>query len=136
MGRAARHVDGHVIMYADKMTDSMRNALDETGRRREIQDAHNKEHNISPASIVKEVRDITERVRKVAEQKTPYLTGPASRGELPRDQLVRLVKDLEGQMRKAAGELEFEKAALIRDQIIDLRKVLIDDKIKEPATPI
>ena len=136
MGRAARHVDGHVIMYADKMTDSMRNALDETGRRREIQDAHNKKHNISPASIVKEVRDITERVRKVAEQKTPYLTGPASRGELPRDQLVRLVKDLEGQMRKAAGELEFEKAALIRDQIIDLRKVLIDDKIKEPATPI
>ena len=136
MGRAARHVDGHVIMYADQMTDSMRNALDETGRRRGIQDAHNKKHNISPASIVKEVRDITERVRQVAEKKTPYLTGPASRGELPRDELVRLVKDLEAQMRKAAGELEFEKAALIRDQIIDLRKVLVDDKIKEPATTI
>ena len=136
MGRAARHVDGHVIMYADQMTDSMRNALDETGRRRAIQDAHNKKHNISPASIVKEVRDITERVRQVAEKKTPYLTGPASRGELPRDELVRLVKDLEAQMRKAAGELEFEKAALIRDQIIDLRKVLVDDKIKEPATTI
>ena len=123
-------------MYAEKMTDSMRNALDETGRRRKIQDAHNKEHNISPASIVKEVRDITERVRKVAEHKAPYLTGPASRGELPRDELVRLVKDLEGQMRKAAGQLEFEKAALIRDQIIDLRKVLIDDKIREPAASI
>ncbi|MCH8222035.1 MAG: excinuclease ABC subunit UvrB [Chloroflexi bacterium] len=136
MGRAARHVEGHVIMYADQMTDSMRNALDETGRRREIQDAHNKKNNISPASIVKEVRDITDRVRRVAEKKTPYLTGPASRGELPRDELVRLVKDLEAQMRKAAGELEFEKAALIRDQIIDLRKVLLDDKIKEPAIPI
>ncbi len=136
MGRAARHVQGHVIMYADRMTDSMKNALDETGRRCEIQDAHNRDHNISPASIVKEVRDITQRVRQVAEQKTPYLTGPASRGELPRDELVRLIKDLEAQMRKAAGELEFEKAALIRDQIIDLRKVLIDDKIKEPATPI
>ncbi len=136
MGRAARHVQGHVIMYADKMTDSMRNALDETGRRREIQDAHNKKHNISPASIVKEVRDITERVRQVAEQKTPYLTGPASRGELPRDELVRLVKEMEGQMRKAAGELEFEKAALIRDQILDLRKVLLDDKIKVPAATI
>jgi excinuclease ABC subunit B len=136
MGRAARHVEGHVIMYADQMTDSMRNALDETDRRRNIQDDYNKEHNISPASIVKEVRDITERVRQVAEQKTPYLTGPASRGELPRDELLRLVKDLEGQMRKAAGELEFEKAALIRDQIIDLRKVLLDDKIKVPAAPI
>jgi len=137
MGRAARHVDGHVIMYADKITDSMKNALDETGRRREIQDAYNVDHGISPASIVKEVRDITQRVKAVAEERAPYLTGgPASRGELPRDELVRLVKDLESQMRKAAGNLEFEKAALIRDQVVDLRKVLVDDKIAKPtATP-
>ncbi len=134
MGRAARHIDGHVIMYADRITDSMKNALDETDRRRKIQDAHNVEHGISPASIVKEVRDITQRVKAVAEKRTPYITGgPASRGELPRDEMVRLIKDLESQMRKAAGNLEFEKAALIRDQIVDLRKVMVDDDIAKPA---
>ena len=89
---------------------------------------------ISPASIVKEVRDITQRVKAVAEKRTPYITGgPASRGELPRDEMVRLIKDLETQMRKAAGNLEFEKAALIRDQIVDLRKVMVDEDIAKPA---
>ncbi|MBP38763.1 MAG: excinuclease ABC subunit UvrB [Dehalococcoidia bacterium] len=122
IGRAARHVEGKVVMYADKVTDSMKFAIDETNRRRQIQSAHNDANSITPTSIVKEVRDITARVRQVAETKTPYVT-PAA---LPKNDLVRLVKDLERQMKTAARDLEFEKAALLRDQIIDLRKVLVD----------
>ena len=122
VGRAARHVEGKVVMYADRITDSMRIAIDETNRRRVIQSAHNDANSITPTSIVKEVKDITTRIRQVAEAKTPYVT-PAA---LPKADLVRLVKDLEKQMKKAARELEFEKAALLRDQIVDLRKVLVD----------
>ncbi len=122
IGRAARHVEGKVVMYADKITDSMKFAIDETDRRREIQRAHNDANSITPRSIVKEVKDITSRIRQVAETKTPYVT-PAA---LPKNDLVRLVKDLEKQMKKAARELEFEKAALLRDQVVDLRKVLVD----------
>ena len=122
IGRAARHVEGHVVMYADKVTDSMRHAIEETNRRREIQRAHNSEHNILPKSIVKEVRGITDRVRQVAETKAPYVTA----ADLPKDDLTRLVKDLEKQMLAAAKELEFEKAAMLRDQVTDLRKVLVD----------
>ena len=122
VGRAARHVEGKVVMYADRITDSMRIAIDETNRRRVIQSAHNDANSITPTSIVKEVKDITTRIRQVAEAKTPYVT-PAA---LPRNDLVRLVKDLEKQMKKAARELEFEKAALLRDQVVDLRKVLVD----------
>ena len=122
IGRAARHVEGKVVMYADRITDSMKFAIDETNRRREIQSAHNDANSITPTSIVKEVRDITTRIQRIAETKTPYVI-PAS---LPKNDLVRLVKDLEKQMKKAARELEFEKAALLRDQVIDLRKVLVD----------
>jgi excinuclease ABC subunit B len=122
IGRAARHVEGKVVMYADKITKSMRYAMDETSRRRAIQTAHNDANSITPTSIVKEVRDITTQVRQVAETKTPYVT-PAA---LPRNDLLRLVKDLEKQMKKAARDLEFEKAALLRDQVVDLRKVLVD----------
>ena len=122
IGRAARHVEGHVVMYADTVTDSMRRAIEETNRRREIQRAHNSEHNILPKSIVKEVRGITDRVRQVAETKAPYVTA----ADLPKDDLTRLVKDLEKQMLAAAKELEFEKAAMLRDQVTDLRKVLVD----------
>ena len=122
IGRAARHVEGHVVMYADTVTDSMRHAIEETNRRREIQRAHNSEHNILPKSIVKEVRGITDRVRQVAETKAPYVTA----ADLPKDDLTRLVKDLEKQMLAAAKELEFEKAAMLRDQVTDLRKVLVD----------
>jgi excinuclease ABC subunit B len=122
IGRAARHVEGQVVMYADTVTDSMRHAIDETNRRREIQRAHNSEHNILPKSIVKEVRGITDRVRQVAETKAPYVTA----ADLPKDDLTRLVKDLEKQMLAAAKELEFEKAAMLRDQVTDLRKVLVD----------
>ena len=120
IGRAARHVDGSVIMYADRVTDSMKHAIDETERRRMIQEAYNREHGITPQGIRKDVRDITERVRAVAEQATPYIT----HDDIPKDDLTRLIKDLESQMKSASRALEFEKAALLRDQIIDLRKVL------------
>ena len=125
IGRAARHVDGQVIMYADVMTDSMRQAIDETDRRRAMQEEYNREHGITPQGIQKTVRDITERVKEVAETKTPYSVP----GALPKDDLLRLVKDLESQMKTASRNLEFEKAALIRDQIIDLRKVMAEDPV-------
>jgi len=129
IGRAARHVEGKVVMYADKVTDSMKFAIDETNRRREIQQAHNDANSIVPTSIVKEVKDLTTQVRQVAETKTPYVT-PAS---LPKNDLVRLVKDLERQMKTAARDLEFEKAALLRDQVVDLRKVLVDQGDSDDA---
>ena len=124
IGRAARHVDGHVIMYADVVTDSMRRAIDETERRREIQEVHNRENGITPQGIRKTIHDITERVKAIAETKAPYL----AQGDLPKDDLLRLIKDLESQMKLAARNLEFEKAALLRDQIVDLRKVIAEDR--------
>ncbi len=126
IGRAARHVEGRVVMYADRVTDSMKLAIGETDRRREIQRTFNAEHGITPLSIVKEVKDITDRVRqaagvdRVAEARTPYVAA----SKLPKDDLTRLVKDLEKQMKQAAKELEYEKAAMLRDQIGDLRRVL------------
>ena len=122
VGRAARHFEGRVIMYADVVTDSMKRAIDETERRRAIQEAYNLEHGITPQSIKKTVHDITERVRAIAETSAPYVTN----GEMPKDDLLRLIKDLESQMKSAARNLEFEKAALLRDQIVDLRKVVAD----------
>jgi excinuclease ABC subunit B len=126
MGRAARHADGHVIMYADTVTTSMREAMDETQRRRHIQEAYNKEHNITPQGIKKAIKDITERVKVVAETKAAYTPTPISK-----DEVLRLIKDLESQMRKAAKNLEFEKAALLRDRIIELRR---DEEILSPLT--
>jgi len=124
MGRAARHVDGHVIMYAGTITTAMKEAIDETYRRRRIQEAYNKEHGITPTSIKKAIRDITERVKIVAETKAPYTPTPISKEEL-----IKLIKELEAQMRKAARNLEFEKAALLRDRIIELRK---DEELLSP----
>jgi excinuclease ABC subunit B len=123
MGRAARHIDGHVIMYADTTTKSMREAIDETMRRRKIQEDFNQQHGITPQGIRKAVRDITERVKAaaVAEKKAEYTVAtPATR-----EGIMRLVKDLETQMKQAAKALEFEKAALIRDRIIELRKEMV-----------
>ena len=117
MGRAARHVDGHVIMYADTMTGSMKAAIDEVLRRRNIQTAYNQSHNITPQGIKKAIKDITDRVRVVAETRAPYTVAP-----MPKDEMLRLIKDLESQMKTAARNLEFEKAALLRDRIIELRR--------------
>ena len=122
IGRAARHVDGHVVMYADRVTDSMKRAIDETERRREIQQVYNRENGITPQSIQKTVHDITERVRAIAETSESYTVDSS---DMPKDDILRLIKDLESQMRTAAKSLEFEKAALLRDQITDLRKVVV-----------
>ncbi len=126
IGRAARHVDGKVIMYAEKVTDSMAWAMNETERRREKQYAYNQDHGIEPRTIVKEVRDLTgelaqRREMAVAESKAGYVT----MAELPKDELNRLVKDLEKQMKAAAQALEFEKAAVLRDQIVELRQIMV-----------
>jgi excinuclease ABC subunit B len=131
IGRAARHVNGHVIMYADTVTDSMRKALYETERRRGIQMAYNESHGISPVGIQKAIRDITDRLRKVAEEQATY----SVEGGLPKEQLTRMVIDLEKQMKQAAKALEFEKAAMLRDQVIELRKALVSDteSLKELA---
>jgi excinuclease ABC subunit B len=123
IGRAARHIDGHVLMYADKITDSMRFAISETERRRAIQRSYNEEHGISPEGITKAIRDITDQIKKVAEERTGYDVKT-----LPKDEMARLVKDLEQQMKTAAKQLEFEKAALLRDQVIELRKAMLDDQ--------
>jgi excinuclease ABC subunit B len=117
MGRAARHIDGHVIMYADTITNSMARAMEETHRRRQIQEAYNREHNITPQGIRKAIKDITERVRAVAETRTAYIAAP-----IAKEDIARLIKELEAQMKTAARNLEFERAALLRDRIIELRK--------------
>jgi excinuclease ABC subunit B len=129
IGRAARHVRGSVLMYADRITDSMRRAIDETNRRREIQVRYNQEHGIEPASIVKAVRDLTESFRAVTESKEEYRVGKA----LPKDELNRLIRELEKQMKQAAQDLEFEKAALLRDQIFELRQQAGEGDEKRPA---
>ena len=125
IGRAARHVNGHVVMYADVVTDSMKRAIGETERRRRIQDSYNLEHGITPRGIQKAVHDITERVKSIAETRAPYVI----QGDLPKEELLRLIKDLESQMKSASRNLEFEKAALLRDQIVDLRKVLAEPSL-------
>ncbi len=120
MGRAARHVDGRVILYADTITGSMKAAIEEVQRRRAIQTAHNQEHGITPQGIKKAIRDITERIKMVAEPRAHYeLSTPATS-----EGILKLIKELEGQMKKAARDLEFEKAALIRDRIMELRRDL------------
>ncbi len=117
MGRATRHLNAHVIMYADTTTKSMQRAIDEIGRRRQVQEAYNKEHGITPQGIKKAIRDITERIQAVAETRSPYAVTSVSRVEIS-----RLIKQLEAQMKAAAKNLEFERAAMIRDRIIELRK--------------
>jgi excinuclease ABC subunit B len=126
IGRASRHVSGRVILYADRTTDSMARAIDETNRRRAKQVRFNQEHGIEPLGIVKAIRDITDEVaaRAVAEPKAGYR--PATPLQMPKEELSKLVKELEKQMRAAAEGLEFEKAAGLRDQIFDLRQALAE----------
>jgi len=123
IGRASRHIDGHVIMYADTVTESMRQAIDETYRRRRIQLAYNEERGITPQGIRKAIRDITDRVKKVAEERAPYTVA----GAIPKEEMPRIIADLESQMKAAAKQLEFERAALLRDEIVELRKQLVSD---------
>ncbi len=127
IGRAARHVDGRVIMYADKITDSMRRAIDETNRRRAIQTAYNYEHGIEPVSIIKEVRDLTDRIKvqSVAEPQAEYRVRGAA--GLAKSEIQRVITELEKQMKDAAQNLEFEKAAVLRDQIFELRGILAEE---------
>ncbi len=128
IGRAARHINGTAVLYADTITDSMQRAIDETERRRAIQEAYNEEHGIVPASIVKQVRDLTDRVRAEASETGAETARP---GELPVKDLERVIRELEREMKAAADQLEFEKAAVLRDEILELRNVLLDRELEE-----
>jgi excinuclease ABC subunit B len=132
IGRASRHVHGRVIMYAGKITDSMRNAINETTRRRAKQVAYNLQNGIEPVSIIKAVRDLTDQlsVKAVAEHKADYkVHGEAG---LNKSELQRVIAELEKQMKEAARDLEFEKAAAFRDQIFELRAILAEEKGVKP----
>ena len=123
IGRAARNSEGHVVMYADVMTDSMRNAIEETNRRREIQEAYNKEHGITPTTIKKAVRDLIAVSKAVAETEMKMKKDPES---MSKKELKNLISQLEKQMRQAAADLNFEQAAELRDKMIELKKNLAD----------
>ena len=131
-------------MYADNMTDSMKLAISETNRRRAIQEAFNQEHGIEPRGIIKGVRDLTERVKVMAESKSEYQTGGrGSKGDkheepahatvdvtmLGTEELARLVAQVEKEMKDAAKALQFEKAALLRDQLVELRRTQVEKKV-------
>ena len=126
IGRAARNAEGHVIMYADSMTDSMRAAIDETNRRRELQQKYNEEHGITPQTIKKSVRDLISISKEIAKEEVRFEKDPESMDE---KELTKLIADVEKKMKKAASELNFEAAAELRDKMVDLKKTL--QKIKE-----
>ncbi|HQL38774.1 MAG TPA: excinuclease ABC subunit UvrB [Anaerolineaceae bacterium] len=135
IGRAARHLNGKVIMYADRMTDSMKFAIDETNRRRAKQKAYNEAHGIQPVSIVKAVHDLTERLtvsQGVAESQGTYQAGRHSAGTLPKREIQRVIVELEKEMKQAAKDLEFERAAALRDQIYELRAILAEESNLPP----
>ncbi len=128
IGRAARHVEGSVIMYADTTTRSMQNAINETNRRRQLQMSYNEQHNITPRGIHKDVKTLSERIKAMsgATEESDGKAVSAILTGIPKEDALRLIKDLEGQMRAAAKQLEFEKAAQLRDQVIELRRSMID----------
>ncbi len=130
IGRAARHIEGRVILYANHMTPSMERAIAETNRRRAIQQEHNETHGIEPTSIVKQVRDLTDRVRTMIQDDLRTEAGIPADGvplaDLPRDEMQRLINELEREMKAAAQQLEFEKAAVLRDQLMELRGALVE----------
>ena len=126
IGRAARNAEGHVVMYADNMTDSMRAAIDETNRRRELQQKYNEEHGITPQTIKKSVRDLISISKEIAKEEVRFEKDPESMDE---KELKKLIADVEKKMKKAASELNFEVAAELRDKMVDLKKTL--EKIKE-----
>lgn len=130
IGRAARHVEGRAILYADRMTDAMEKAIGETNRRRQIQEAHNLAHGIEPRSIVKGIRDLTDRMKVMAEEPADYgvhedgAVATRDLSALSPDELVKRITNLEEEMHEAAQNLEFERAASLRDQVIELRNAL------------
>ena len=129
IGRAARHVEGSVTMYADNITKSMRKAIDETNRRRSIQTSFNEDHHITPRGIKKEIRSLTERIKAMSGAEIVGADGKATSVALagiPKDEALRLIKDLESQMRNAAKQLDFEKAAQLRDQVIEVRRSMVE----------
>ncbi len=123
IGRAARNVDGHVVMYADVITDSMRAAIDETERRRKLQQAYNEEHGITPQSIRKAVRDLISISKTVEKEEVRFEKDPES---MDRKELEKLVADVQKKMKKAAADLDFETAADLRDRMLELKKILND----------
>lgn len=123
IGRAARNSEGHVIMYADNITDSMRVAMEETERRRKIQQQYNEEHGIMPQTIQKSVRDLISISRKVAREEQRFEKDPES---MNRKELEKLIGEVKRKMERAAADLDFENAAQLRDQMIDLKKLLND----------
>ena len=123
IGRAARNSDGHVIMYADEMTDSMERAISETNRRREIQQKYNEEHGITPQTIQKAVRDLISISKVIAKEEVRFEKDPES---MNRQELEKLIKDVEKKMKKAAADLNFETAAELRDQMVNLKKIYHD----------
>jgi excinuclease ABC subunit B len=128
VGRAARHIEGSVIMYADRTTNSMQRAIDETNRRRRLQTAYNERNQITPRGIKKDVKTLSERIKAMsgtAESADGQALSTVLAG-IPKDEALRLIKDLESQMRTAAKQLEFEKAAQLRDQIIEVRRAMVE----------
>ena len=123
VGRAARNAEGHVIMYADTITDSMRRAIDETERRRALQQAYNEAHGITPQTIKKAVRDLISITKEIKPAETAFEKDPES---MSRPELEKLIADVQKKMKKAAAELNFEAAAELRDQMVDLKKLLAD----------
>ena len=132
IGRAARNVNGRVIMYADRVTDSMKRALDETNRRRAKQVKYNEDHHIMPISIHKEIHDLTEGMtaKAVGEMRGEFKTKGV--GGLPRGELRKIIDEMEKQMKEAAKNLEFEKAAAFRDELYDLKNLLAEDDNLKP----
>jgi superfamily II DNA/RNA helicase len=128
IGRAARNTGGEVVMYADRVTESMQVAIDETERRRGIQRAYNTEHGIQPTTIVKEIRDINDRLAAVAEAPGAYDPDSRELTELSQAEVEKMIAQLEAEMKNAARQLEFERAAALRDEIQDIRiRVLEQD---------
>jgi excinuclease ABC subunit B len=127
IGRAARNVEGHVIMYADSITDSMRQAIDETDRRRARQIAYNQEHGITPATVRKAIYALEVQEKDVQADAVELLAGAG----LPREDLLAIVRDLEKEMKRLSRELAFEDAARVRDRIIAMRKRLAGEDVGE-----
>ena len=122
IGRAARNSEGHVIMYADNVTDSMRRALDETNRRRKIQEEYNEAHGITPQTIKKAVRDLISISKEVKKEETIYAEKDLE--SMSRKELEKLAAQIQKKMKAAAAELNFEEAVVLRDQMIEVKKVL------------